>query len=236
MPHDPRQVTERICGPWIPDDGRIFTHTISTAGKMTQTNWTAKVWLSCVIKELALLWEHWAIRLEPGIWDYDRWLPSFQVVLFHQGVTSLIAHIRVGNMQVALEATSTVLPAIGTSHTKYLDWYKCICQFICVSHYILYRLFTFSPDLEWVIVIICRFRCCNHALPFHKVNMWPRVLQDETGVTLPTVTLHPVVLHMELCEINMKVYTFLKHWLWFNWVVFKGFWQLITYMFVPLIK
>ncbi|KAG7461783.1 hypothetical protein MATL_G00194710 [Megalops atlanticus] len=69
-------VKERICGPWIPDDGRIFTHTISTAGKMTQTNWTAKV------------------------------------VLFHVGVTSLIAHIRVGKMQVALEAKSTVLPAI----------------------------------------------------------------------------------------------------------------------------
>ncbi|KPP58098.1 atrial natriuretic peptide receptor 2-like, partial [Scleropages formosus] len=69
-------VEERICGPWIPDDGRIFTHTISTAGKMTQTNWTAKV------------------------------------VLFHVGVTSLIAHIRVGRMQVALEAKSTVFPAI----------------------------------------------------------------------------------------------------------------------------
>ncbi|KAM3842471.1 atrial natriuretic peptide receptor 1-like [Diretmus argenteus] len=68
--------TERICGPWIPDDGRIFTHTISTAGKMTQTNWTAKV------------------------------------VLVHAGLTSLIAHIRVGRMQVALEAKSTVLPAI----------------------------------------------------------------------------------------------------------------------------
>ncbi|XP_073678888.1 atrial natriuretic peptide receptor 1 [Garra rufa] len=67
---------ERICGPWIPDDGRIFTHTISTSGKMTQTNWSAKV------------------------------------MLFHEGLTSLIAHIRVGNMQVALEAKSTVLPAI----------------------------------------------------------------------------------------------------------------------------
>ncbi|KAG8455040.1 hypothetical protein GDO86_001312 [Hymenochirus boettgeri] len=54
----------------------IFTHTISTAGKMTQTNWSAKV------------------------------------VLFHHGVTSLIAHIRVGNMQVALEAKTLVLPAI----------------------------------------------------------------------------------------------------------------------------
>ncbi|KAE8632671.1 hypothetical protein XENTR_v10001623 [Xenopus tropicalis] len=65
-----------ICGPWIPDDGQIFTHTISTAGKMTQTNWTAKV------------------------------------VLVHVGVTSLIAHIRVGKMQVALEAKTLVLPAI----------------------------------------------------------------------------------------------------------------------------
>ncbi|XP_052396188.1 uncharacterized protein LOC127944351 [Carassius gibelio] len=73
-----KQAEERICGPWIPDDGRIFTHTISTSGKMTQTNWSAKV------------------------------------VLFHEGLTSLIAHIRVGNMQVALEAKSTVLPAIST--------------------------------------------------------------------------------------------------------------------------
>ncbi|KAK5618329.1 hypothetical protein CRENBAI_019399 [Crenichthys baileyi] len=69
-------MTESICGPWIPDDGRIFTHTISTTGKMTQTNWTAKV------------------------------------VLFHPGLTSLIAHIRVGTMQAALEAKSTVLPAV----------------------------------------------------------------------------------------------------------------------------
>lgn len=37
------QTSESICGPWIPDDGKIFTHTISTSGKMTQTNWTAKV-------------------------------------------------------------------------------------------------------------------------------------------------------------------------------------------------
>eukprot|EP00062_Callorhinchus_milii_P020617 gi/632976478/ref/XP_007904816.1/ PREDICTED: atrial natriuretic peptide receptor 1-like [Callorhinchus milii] len=64
-----------ICGPWIPDDGHIITHTISTAGKMSQTNWTAKV------------------------------------VLVHLGVTSLIAHIKVGHMQAALEAKTTVLPA-----------------------------------------------------------------------------------------------------------------------------
>ncbi|XP_062984801.1 atrial natriuretic peptide receptor 2-like [Elgaria multicarinata webbii] len=65
-----------ICGPWIPDDGQIFTHTMSTAGKMTQTNWTAKV------------------------------------VLVHVGMTSLIAHIRVGRMQAALEAQTMVLPAV----------------------------------------------------------------------------------------------------------------------------
>ncbi|XP_010776226.1 uncharacterized protein, partial [Notothenia coriiceps] len=69
-------MTESICGPWIPDDGKIFTHTLSTAGKMTQSNWTSKV------------------------------------VLVHSGLTSLIAHIRVGRMQVALEAKSTVEPAV----------------------------------------------------------------------------------------------------------------------------
>ncbi|XP_024144591.1 atrial natriuretic peptide receptor 1 [Oryzias melastigma] len=68
--------SESICGPWIPDDGKIFTHTISTSGRMTQTNWTSKV------------------------------------VLLHAGLTSLIAHIRVGIMQAALEAKSTVLPAV----------------------------------------------------------------------------------------------------------------------------
>uniref|UniRef100_F6Y3Q3 Guanylate cyclase n=1 Tax=Monodelphis domestica TaxID=13616 RepID=F6Y3Q3_MONDO len=68
-------VSSGICGPWIPDDGQIFTHTLSAVGKMTQRNWTAKV------------------------------------VLVHVGVTSLIAHIRIGKMQVALEAQTTVLPA-----------------------------------------------------------------------------------------------------------------------------
>ncbi|XP_078070174.1 atrial natriuretic peptide receptor 1 [Mustelus asterias] len=64
-----------ICGPWIPDDGQIVTHTISTAGKISQINWTAKV------------------------------------ILVHLGVTSLIAHIKVGRMQAALEAKTMVLPA-----------------------------------------------------------------------------------------------------------------------------
>ncbi|XP_044135411.1 atrial natriuretic peptide receptor 2-like [Bufo gargarizans] len=65
-----------ICGPWIPDDGQIFTHTLSVSGQMTQGNWSAKV------------------------------------ALVHAGVTSLIAHIRIGNMQVALEAKTLVLPIV----------------------------------------------------------------------------------------------------------------------------
>ncbi|XP_029473517.1 atrial natriuretic peptide receptor 1-like [Rhinatrema bivittatum] len=64
---------QSICGPWIPDDGKIVTHTVSQAGKMTQKYWTSKV------------------------------------VLIQLGVTSLIAHIKVGHMQAALEAKSTVL-------------------------------------------------------------------------------------------------------------------------------
>lgn len=32
-----------ICGPWIPDDGKIVTHTVSKAGMMTQKYWTSKV-------------------------------------------------------------------------------------------------------------------------------------------------------------------------------------------------
>lgn len=32
-----------ICGPWIPDDGKIVTHTLSKAGKMTQKYWTSNV-------------------------------------------------------------------------------------------------------------------------------------------------------------------------------------------------
>uniref|UniRef100_W5MED8 Guanylate cyclase n=1 Tax=Lepisosteus oculatus TaxID=7918 RepID=W5MED8_LEPOC len=64
-----------ICGPWIPDDGKIVTHTVSQAGKMTQLYWTSKV------------------------------------VLVHVGVTSMIAHIKVGQMHAALEAKTLVVSA-----------------------------------------------------------------------------------------------------------------------------
>ncbi|KAM6473127.1 atrial natriuretic peptide receptor 2-like [Liasis olivaceus] len=85
-----------ICGPWIPDDGQIFTHTVSTAGKMTQTNWTAKV------------------------------------VLVHVGVTSLIAHVRVGKMQAALEAQTMVLPAVVCGNDICEDDESCsICPADC---------------------------------------------------------------------------------------------------------
>ncbi|XP_037981746.1 atrial natriuretic peptide receptor 2-like isoform X2 [Motacilla alba alba] len=85
-----------ICGPWIPDDGQIFTHTLSTAGKMSQRNWTAKV------------------------------------VLVHVGVTSLIAHIRVGRIQAALEAKTTVLPAVVCGDGFCEDEERCsICPADC---------------------------------------------------------------------------------------------------------
>ncbi|XP_068175363.1 atrial natriuretic peptide receptor 2-like [Antennarius striatus] len=64
-----------ICGPWIPDDGKIVTHTVSKAGKMTQKYWTSKV------------------------------------VLSHVGVTSLIAHIKIGQMHAALESKVLVISA-----------------------------------------------------------------------------------------------------------------------------
>ncbi|KAM7012045.1 atrial natriuretic peptide receptor 2-like [Tautogolabrus adspersus] len=64
-----------ICGPWIPDDGKIVTHTASQAGKMAQKYWTTKV------------------------------------VLVHVGVTSVIAHIKIGQMHAALEAKVLVVSA-----------------------------------------------------------------------------------------------------------------------------
>lgn len=68
---------------------------------MTQTNWTAKV---LILFDQNNLGRH-----------FPSSAPEFvsQVVLIHAGLTSLIAHIRVGLMQVALEAKSAVQPAIG---------------------------------------------------------------------------------------------------------------------------
>ncbi|CAB1413010.1 unnamed protein product [Pleuronectes platessa] len=64
-----------ICGPWIPDDGKIVTHTVSQAGKMSQKYWTSKV------------------------------------VLIHVGVTSVIAHVKIGQMHAALESKVLVVSA-----------------------------------------------------------------------------------------------------------------------------
>ncbi|XP_068447601.1 atrial natriuretic peptide receptor 2-like [Clinocottus analis] len=64
-----------ICGPWIPDDGKIVTHTVSKAGMMSQKYWTSKV------------------------------------VLIHVGVTSVIAHIKMGQMHAALESKVLVVSA-----------------------------------------------------------------------------------------------------------------------------
>ncbi|XP_078573901.1 atrial natriuretic peptide receptor 1-like isoform X3 [Branchiostoma floridae x Branchiostoma japonicum] len=66
---------EKICGPWIPDDGEIFTHTLAMAGQADVVNWTS------------------------------------HMTLWKTGPHSLIAHIKVGTLQAALEAKTEVLPA-----------------------------------------------------------------------------------------------------------------------------
>lgn len=68
---------------------------------MTQTNWTAKVLILFDQNNLGRHFPSSALKFVS------------QVVLIHPGLTSLIAHIRVGLMQVALEAKSAVQPAIG---------------------------------------------------------------------------------------------------------------------------
>lgn len=76
---------------------------------MTQTNWTAKV----------TGWDNEMFpppRTRPRAGLTPDSVP--QVVLFHAGLTSLIAHIRVGRMQVALEAKSTVQPAVGEQRNE----------------------------------------------------------------------------------------------------------------------
>lgn len=83
---------------------------------MTQTNWTAKVLF--LFSQNNLRWH----------------LPNSalnvfsQVVLIHAGLTSLIAHIRVGLMQVALEAKSAVQPAIG----RFPGFNAFICADFCI--------------------------------------------------------------------------------------------------------
>lgn len=56
------KTSESICGPWIPDDGKIFTHTISTSGKMTQTNWTAKVSYFYLFSPISDTVSPWALK------------------------------------------------------------------------------------------------------------------------------------------------------------------------------
>ncbi|XP_072021460.1 atrial natriuretic peptide receptor 2-like isoform X2 [Amphiura filiformis] len=63
-----------ICGPWVPPDGDIFTHTQSQVGSSSQTEWFTTV------------------------------------ALVPTGVTSIIVHVRVGNLQGALHHVVTVNP------------------------------------------------------------------------------------------------------------------------------
>ncbi|CAH1242817.1 NPR2 [Branchiostoma lanceolatum] len=74
-PQESLEGSEKICGPWIPDDGEIFTHTIAMAGQADVVNWTS------------------------------------YMQLWKTGSHSLIAHIKVGTLQAALEAKTQVVAA-----------------------------------------------------------------------------------------------------------------------------
>lgn len=53
-----------------------------------------------------------------------------QVVLIHVGVTSVIAHIKIGQMHAALESKVLVVSAQGQSANTHL---VCVCQFATSS-------------------------------------------------------------------------------------------------------
>ncbi|XP_071953842.1 atrial natriuretic peptide receptor 1-like [Antedon mediterranea] len=65
-----------ICGPWIPPNGTIFTHTPTVYGNLATAMW------------------------------------STEVALVTTGLTSIIAHIRIGNIQAALHSVLTVEEAV----------------------------------------------------------------------------------------------------------------------------
>lgn len=79
-----------------------------------------------------------------GVTDVPDPSPTFvsQVVLIHAGLTSLIAHIRVGLMQVALEAKSAVQPAVGRS-------------FFCPDTSAGCRLWVYSGFLPVQLTLVC---------------------------------------------------------------------------------
>lgn len=61
-----------ICGPWIPDDGKIVTHTVSKAGKMSQKYWTSKVSIHGCFGDRA-----WIIFEDPIRRQYDDLVVQF---------------------------------------------------------------------------------------------------------------------------------------------------------------
>ncbi|XP_070562351.1 uncharacterized protein [Ptychodera flava] len=72
-----------ICGPWVPPDGDIFTHTASLVSPLDdKLDWVTEV------------------RLIPA------------------GTTSIIAHIRIGNLQAALHHVVQVLPKTVCGNDK----------------------------------------------------------------------------------------------------------------------
>ncbi|XP_033118630.1 uncharacterized protein LOC117118219 [Anneissia japonica] len=71
------EIKGTICGPWIPPNGEIFTHTQEEVGNLASPVWTT------------------------------------DVALLTPGLTSIIAHIRIGNIQAALHYALEVEEAVG---------------------------------------------------------------------------------------------------------------------------
>ncbi|XP_069127745.1 atrial natriuretic peptide receptor 2-like [Argopecten irradians] len=67
------QTSNSLCGPWIPDDGAVFTHSQVLVGSVSVQNWTSYI---------------------PG--------------LYQTGINSIIAHFKVADLHVVLEAKTTV--------------------------------------------------------------------------------------------------------------------------------
>ncbi|PIK56015.1 putative atrial natriuretic peptide receptor 1-like, partial [Apostichopus japonicus] len=76
------QLDKSICGPWIPPNGDIFTHTQSEVDSLNRTNWRT------------------------------------EVALVPVGLTSIIAHIRIGNLQAALHHRLNVTPRSVCNNKK----------------------------------------------------------------------------------------------------------------------
>uniref|UniRef100_A0ABM0MNR0 Atrial natriuretic peptide receptor 2-like n=1 Tax=Saccoglossus kowalevskii TaxID=10224 RepID=A0ABM0MNR0_SACKO len=141
-----------ICGPWVPPDGDIFTHTGSLVSPL----------------EDSLDW-----------WTEVRLIPS--------GTTSIIAHIRIGNLQAALHHVIQVIPQTVCGNGECEDDRGEDCQ-VCPKDCGICPLET----VEIVgIVIACLFIICTFiAIILYFYIKQQKMLWDESWV-IPYEDIHP---------------------------------------------